>query len=154
MGVRKVCRSKNIQLKIIKLNVESFSLFICQFQNYCIKRGEFPNDLKHADVLSAYMKKKGKCDKTNHRPFNIFSNILNLFKGHSKGYSSQYSALNVTVHLKESVNKVNAFRAFLADFSKAFDCIDKTFLTAKLFAFGVLPLSLKLVHRYLPNRTQ
>ena len=128
MGVHKACQSKKVQLKIIKLNVESFSYFICQLQNYCIKRGEFSNDLKHADVLSAN-EKTDNCKKFNHRTFKIFSNILKVFKGHSKGYSSQYSALNMTIHLKESVNKVNAFRAFLAYFSNAltalmnfFDC--------------------------------
>ena len=42
----------------------------------------------------------------------------------------------------------------LTDLSKAFDCIDHTLLIARLSAFGVSPLSLKLLYSYLSNRTQ
>ena len=101
LGVHKACRSKNITLKFMKLNVESFIFFICHLQIYCVKRGEFPNNLKHADVLPAY-KKKDKCDKTNHRPFNILSNVFKVFKGHRKGHKPQHSILNMTAHLKDS----------------------------------------------------
>ena len=60
----------------------------------------------------------------------------------------------MTEKFKESVDKGNAFRALLTDLSKAFDCIDHTLLIAKLSAFGVSPLSLKLLYSYLSNRTQ
>ena len=46
-------------------------------------------------------------------------------------------------------HKGNAFGALLTDLSKAFDCIDHTLLTAKLSAFGVSLLSLKLLYSYL-----
>ena len=55
---------------------------------------------------------------------------------------------------KESMDRGNAFRALLTDLSKAFDCIDHTLFIAKLSAFGVSPLSLKLIYSYLSNRTQ
>ena len=55
---------------------------------------------------------------------------------------------------KESIDKDNAFGALSSDLSKAFDCTDHTLLTAKLSAFGVSPLSLKLLYSYLSNRTQ
>ena len=55
---------------------------------------------------------------------------------------------------KESVDKGNAFGALLTGLSKAFDWIDHTLLIAKLSAFGVSLLSLKLLYSYLPNRTQ
>ena len=60
----------------------------------------------------------------------------------------------MTEKFKESVDKGNAFGALLTDLSKAFDCIDHTLLIAKLSAFGVSPLSLKLLYSYLSNRTQ
>ena len=103
--VHKACWNKNIPLKIIKINRESLSFFICQLQNYCIKRGEFPNDFKHAYVLPVY--EKNEMNMTNnHRPLNIFSNMLKVFKGHSNGHSSQYSALNMTVDSKKSITRV------------------------------------------------
>ena len=55
----------------------------------------------------------------------------------------------MTVKFKESIDEGNAFGALLTDLSKAFDCLDHTFLIAKLFAFRVSPLSLKLINSYL-----
>ena len=60
----------------------------------------------------------------------------------------------MTEKFKESIDKGNAFGALLTDLSKAFDCIDHTLLIAKLSAFGVSPLSLKLLCPCLSNRTQ
>ena len=62
--------------------------------------------------------------------------------------------LVMTEKFKESVDKGNAFGAFLTDLSKAFDCTDYTLLISKPFAFEVSPLSLKLIYSYLSNRTQ
>ena len=59
----------------------------------------------------------------------------------------------MTEKFKESVDKGNAFGALLTGLSKAFDWIDHTLLIAKLSAFGVSPLSLKLLYSYLLNRT-
>ena len=59
----------------------------------------------------------------------------------------------MTENFKESIDKGNTFGALLTDLSKAFDCIDHTRLIAELFAFGVSPLSLKLIYSYLSNRT-
>ena len=42
----------------------------------------------------------------------------------------------------------------MTDLSKVSDCIDLALLIPKLSAFGVPPLSLKLIYSYLSNRTQ
>ena len=60
----------------------------------------------------------------------------------------------MTEKFKVSIDKGNAFGALLTDLSKAFDCIHHTLLIAKLFAFGVSHLSLKLIYSYLSSRTQ
>ena len=60
----------------------------------------------------------------------------------------------MTEKFKESIDKGNAFGALLTGLSKAFDCTDDTLLIAKLSAFGVSPLSLKLINSYLSNRIQ
>ena len=40
---------------------------MCQHVNYCISMGEFPNELKHANVIPVYKKKNkiNKCEKLN-----------------------------------------------------------------------------------------
>ena len=63
-----------------------------------------------------------------------------------KGYSSQHSLLVMTEKFKESIDKGNALGALLTNLSKAFDCVDHSLLIAKLSAFGVSPLSLKLLY--------
>ena len=60
----------------------------------------------------------------------------------------------MTEKFKESIDKGNAFGAPLTDLSKTFDSIDQTLLIAKLSAFGVSHLSLKLLCSYLSNRSQ
>ena len=60
----------------------------------------------------------------------------------------------MTEKFKESTHKGNAFGTLLSDFSKAFDYIDHILLIAKLSAFGVSSLSLKLLYSYLSNRTK
>ena len=57
LNVRKTCQSCDIQAKIIKLNINLFSSFICHHFNYCIGKEEFTNELKHADVIPVYKKK-------------------------------------------------------------------------------------------------
>ena len=173
LNVRKTCRGSDIPTKIIKLNIDLFSSFICQNFNYCISIGKFSNELKHADVIPVH-KKKDKNDKTNYRPVSILPNISKIYEkiiynqlyeyfhvkrfpiqsGFRKEYSSQHSLLVMTEKSKESIDKGNAFGALLTDLSKAFDCIDHTLLVAKLSAFGFSPLSLKLLYSYLSNRTQ
>ena len=125
-------------------------------------------------MLYQSTKKPDKSDKTNYRPVSIPPNISKIYEkiiynqlyeyfhdklfpsqcGFRKGYSSQHSLLVMTEKFKESINKGNAFGALLTDLSKAIDCIDHTLLIAKLSAFGVSPLSLKLLYSYLSNRTQ
>ena len=51
LKVRKICQGSDIPTKIIKLNIDLFSSFICQYFNYCISMVKFPNELKHADVI-------------------------------------------------------------------------------------------------------
>ena len=51
LNVRKTCQRRDIPTKIIKLNKDLFSSFICEHFNYCISIGEFPNELKHGDVM-------------------------------------------------------------------------------------------------------
>ena len=49
LNTKKSCQKSDSPTKIIKLN-------------YCIDKGEFPNDLKHADIVPVY-KKNYKCEK-------------------------------------------------------------------------------------------
>ena len=125
--------------------------------NYCIDKGELPNDLKHADIVPIY-KKNSKCEKENYRPVSILSNLSKIYEklmynqlyeyfdnilfpsqcGFRKGYSAQHCLLVMIEKFKEVVDKRNAFGALLlTDLSKAFACVNHPFFIAKLYNDGV-----------------
>ena len=68
------CQTSDTPTKIIKLNSDIFSNLIYKHFNYGIDKGEFPNDLKHADIVSVY-KKNSKCEKESYRLVYILSKI-------------------------------------------------------------------------------
>ena len=125
-------------------------------------------------MLYQSTQKKDESDKINYQPVSILPNTAKIYEkiiynqlyeyfhdklfpsqcGFRKDYSSQDSLLVMTEKFNESINKGNVFGALLTDLLKAFDCIDHTLLIAKLSAFGVSPLLLKLPYSYLSNRTQ
>ena len=56
LNLRKTCQGSDIPTKIIKLNLDLLSSFICQSFNYCIRIGKFPNELKHVGFIPVYKK--------------------------------------------------------------------------------------------------
>ena len=62
LNTKKSCYTSDTPTKIIKLNFDIFSNLIYKHFNCCIDKGEFPNDLKHADIVPVY-KKNDKCEK-------------------------------------------------------------------------------------------
>ena len=79
VNVRKICQDGDVPTKIMKLNIDLFGSFICQNFNYWISIGKFPNELKHADVITS-PRKKDKSDKTNYRPVSILPKISKLYE--------------------------------------------------------------------------
>ena len=54
------------------MNKDIFANFITDHFNYCIANGEFPDELKHTDVILVHEKNE-KCNKTNYRPVSILT---------------------------------------------------------------------------------
>ena len=81
-----------------------------------------------------------------------FDNILFPSQcGFQKGYSA--CLLVMITKFKEAIDRRNEFDALFTALSKAFDCINHPFLFAKLYNYGVSPLSINMVFSYLRNRT-
>ena len=171
LNVKKASQKSDIPTKIVKLNADIFGNFICKNFNYCLKKGEFPCVLKHADVIPVH-KKEIKSDKVNYRPVSILPNLSKIYEklmyqqlyehfnsilspkqcGFRKGYSAQHCLLVMLEKFKESRDKGEEFGAFFTDLSKAFDCIDHNLLITKLSWYGVTPISLKLIFSCLSNQ--
>ena len=140
VNVAKSSQINDIPTKVIKMNKDIFANFITDHFNYCIAYGEFPDELKHADVIPVH-KKNEKCDKTNYRPVSILTNISKIYEnllynqlskyfnsllatnqcGFRKGFSSQYYLLVMLEKFKEAIDRGNQFGALLTDLSKASD---------------------------------
>ena len=54
LNVAKNSKKNNTPTKIIKTNEDFFANFIADHFNYCISYGEFPDELKHADVIPTH----------------------------------------------------------------------------------------------------
>ena len=72
LNVAKTCQVNDIPTIVIKINKDIFANFITDHFNYCIANGEFPDELKHADVILVHEKNE-KCNKTNYRPVSILT---------------------------------------------------------------------------------
>ena len=79
LNIAKTCQVNDIPTKVIKTNKDIFANFITDHFNYCIANGEFPDGLKHADIIPVD-KKNEKCNKTNYRPVSIQTNISKIYE--------------------------------------------------------------------------
>ena len=83
LNIRKSCQVADIPTKVIKLNSDILANFIYKPFNLCIDRGEFLNELKHAELVPV-QKKSCKCDKENYRPVSILSNFSKVYEKNIK----------------------------------------------------------------------
>ena len=94
------------------MNSDIFSDLIYKHFNCCSDKEEFPNGLKHDDIVPID-KKNSKCEKENYRPVRILSNLFKIYeklvynqlyeyfdnilypslRGFRKGYSAQHYLL-------------------------------------------------------------
>ena len=79
LNIKKSCQQEDIPTKIIKLNKDLIAKFIAENFNSCIDKGEFPSELKHADIAPIH-KKKDRSDKSNYRPVSILSNYSKIYE--------------------------------------------------------------------------
>ena len=73
--------------------------------------------------------------------------------GYRKGYNSQQALISLIESWRKHLDNKGFGGAVLMDLSKAFDTIKHDLLIAKLHAYGFEKKSLKLVYRYLNNRS-
>ena len=79
LNIRKSCQTTDTPTKVIRLNSDILANFIYKHFNYCIDRGEFLNELKHAELFSV-QKKNCKRDKENDSSVSILSNFSKVYE--------------------------------------------------------------------------
>lgn len=81
----------------------------------------------------------------------IFSPLLS---GYRKGHNTQIALLRLFEIWHKFLDKGKSIGVVLMDLSKAFDCVRHDILIAKLSAYGLSELSLRLISSYLSERLQ
>ena len=81
----------------------------------------------------------------------MFSPFLSAFR---KGYGCQTSLLRLLEDWRRALEKHEYVSAVLMGLSKASDCLLHNLLLAKLQAYGVSPVAVKLIDSYLSDRSQ
>ena len=138
-----------------------------------IENGTFPDSLKEANIAPV-CKSKNPFEKSNYRPVSIlpllskvyeriiFKQLSNHTKyflsqilcGFRKTSSTQHAFLRLLQSWQRELDESGYVGTILMDFSKAYDCIPRQILIAKLEAYGLHKNSLNLLSDYLSGRKQ
>ena len=173
INFKKVTTNDRIPPKILKISSEVSADALQSLFNDMLKTGNFPENLKLADITPIF-KKKNRLHKAKYRPVSVLPCISKVFEklmqkqisgstsnylspylcGYRKGFSSQQALLSLFENWKKVLDKKGFGGAVLMDLSKTFDTIKHDLLIAKLYAYGFNKESLKLIHNYLSNRWQ
>ena len=155
--------------EIIAQIVEPLSMIF----NQSLQTGEFPNDMKLAEVVPLY-KSKEHYFESNYRPISLLTTISKILEKvvykrvykflteSSQLYDNQYGfhsnhscehAIGQTVGnlLKNLENKKNSI-CVLLDLSKAFDTIEHSIMLEKLDLYGIRGTALSWFCSYLSDR--
>ena len=163
--------SDSIPPRILKITSVVSADTLHNLFNDVLKTGNFPDNLKLADIAPVF-KKKNPLHKVNYRPVSVLPSISKVFEklmqkqisgyinnylspylcGYRKSFSSQQALMSLIENWKRVLDKNGFGGAVLMDLSKAFDTIKHDLLVAKLYAYGFSKESLKLLHSYLSNR--
>ena len=159
--------------KLLKLLAPALALPIASLTNLLIQRGQFPSELKKAEITPIF-KKDNNLDKSKYRPVSILpgmaivieriiSEQLNVFcnniyhenlSAYRKCYNTESVVLKSVEDWKLSLDSNSCTGAVCIDLSKAFDVIPHGLLLAKLNAYGCDNNVLKFLCSYLTDRSQ
>ena len=68
-----------MDVKFIKQSNAVISPVLCKILNLCIVKGEFPDDMKIAEVVPRY-KRSDLLECSNYRPISLLSNFAKIFE--------------------------------------------------------------------------
>ena len=173
LNTKKANTFDSIPPKHLKQSSDVCGPVLLNLINKSIREGDFPNELKLADVTPVFKKDDATLAK-NYRPVSVLPAVSKVYErivqkqiiahiekhlskylcGYRKGYNTQHALISLIEKWKSMLDKKGYAGAILMDLSKAFDTINHELLIAKLNAYGFSEESLKLVFSYLTDRWQ
>ena len=155
------------------MNADIFAEVLYNVFNRSLEVGEFPSDMKLANVTPVH-KKGSRYDKGNYRPISILLNLSKVFKrclhkqvsdffdtilskyqcGFRKGNGAQQCLIALLKKWRERIDRGLEFGILPNDLSKAFDCLPHDLFVAKLFAYRFEDKALRFIYDYLRHCKQ
>ena len=172
LSTRKASRMNDIPTSFIKKAKLELSFYLSLIFNNCIKSGNYPKQLKIAQVIPIY-KKGSKLECVNYRPISILSSWNKIFEkmifvrlymfltkfniltphqyGFIQGRSTDLAIYDlIEKHLNAKILRNTSCTIYL-DISKAFDTVPRNILLNKLYHYGIRGLAYDLLKSYLSN---
>ena len=164
-----------IPINIVKISLEKVKHVLCYILNNSFRYGIFPNHLKVSVIKPLY--KSGDPERfENYRPIslpNSFSKVFelamckrllqffkecNLFSDSQHGYlvgrSTHTAIFQFTKNILDFLENHLLVAGLFIDLSKAFDCLDRTYIIHKLNQYGVSGNAVNWFRSYLSDRKQ
>jgi len=161
--------------KIINLIAPVIAEPISRIYNISVNSGVFPDSLKLAKVIPIFKKGDQKV-MSNYRPISLLSNFGKLFEkliakrllnflnkfhvlsnnqfGFRKHHSTISALINIIDNIYQNLNSNQYVVGIFLDLSKAFDSINISILSNKLFYYGIRGKIHEWFLSYLSNRRQ
>ena len=129
--------------------------------------------MKYSDV-SALFKNSNSFHKKNYRPITVLQSVSKILErlwvkqklpfvnrfpspkvcGYRQGYNTPHALIKLVETCKKTLDSKGFVGAVLMDLSKAFDCLNRELLLAKLNAYGFSTNAIRIVYSYLKGRRQ
>ena len=171
--VRKPAGPDGIPPKLLKIAAPAIASPMTKLFNCCIDAGEWPCQWKLSNVTPVH-NKDDETSKTNYCPISVLSVIPKVFEklkldqlcnvftpvfsdnmsGFLRSHSCCSALLKLTDEWFQALDNKKDVAVAAIDVSKAFDSICHNLLLAKLKAYGVHDLALKLIQSYVSGRYQ
>ena len=174
LNSKKAPGTDKIPTKLVKLPSDFLAEPLSIAINNSIRTSTFPNNAKIATVVPIDKKTDDKYVISNFRPVSILNCFLkvheNVIKNellksmdihlspfisaYRKNYNMQHVLIRPLEEWREHLDNNKTMGRILIDLSKAFDCIPRDLLLAKLAAYGIDDNLILYIHSYLLNHKQ
>ena len=172
LNTRKAQIDSDIPAKLLVESGDIVSDYITKMYNHSKNTCKFENSLKFAIVIPINKTTTKTSNKKDYRPVSLLPLVCKIYErimhdeilahvdkspyifGYKKNYSTEQCLTIMIETWKKALDSKHVAGGILTDLSKAFDCLNRELLIAKLDAYGIGNQSCKFIFDYLKNRKQ
>ena len=175
LNPRKATGPCSIPTNILHLLKDDISDPLSTIFNLSIRTGIHPELLKSAKVIPIF-KKGSKLQTCNYRPISLLSNLNKILEkimftrvysfleennilyklqfGFRKKHSTNHALIDITEHIRQTLDNGGHACGIFIDLQKAFDTVNHSILISKMHHYGIRGIANDWFKSYLSGRTQ